>query len=569
LADVRRQVRRIVRAPRVLLRVARSRLFSRRHRVSLRTQLAALERRPLITIVLPVYRPKPRQLRAALRSARRQAYESWELCVYVDGPPGGKVERILRSAEDGDPRIRVEIGARNEGIARATNRAVAMGEGEYVAMLDQDDMLSPSALLRVVERLLESDGADAVYSDQAKMGRLTHVLEYFYKPDWSPIYALGAMYVGHLLVVRRGLLDELGGFDPAYDGIQDYELMLRLTERTSRIEHIPEILYMWRATAGSLAAHPEAKPEIGELQVRAVNAHLARAGIEVARAAGHPSHAHRVRLVPARPRPESVSIVIPSRDHGEMIERCLSSIAELTAGPAPEVVIVDGGSTDPRALAAYERWADAVVDGSEGEFNYSRANNAGVERAGGDLIVLFNNDVEVLEPDWLDQLAMYAALPRVGAVGPQLVYPDRTIQHAGVVLGTRGTADHAMRGFDPDADGYAGSLSCAREVSAVTGACLCMRRDLYLDLGGMNTEYAVQYQDVDLCMRIRARGLSVLYAPRRRLVHHESASRGKRYDMVDRALLIDSWWDEIRAGDTYYNRALSVERADYSLAGRR
>ena len=567
MPDLRTQARRLVRAPRILARLAWARASSRRSRQTLITELAALERRPLISVLMPVYRPAPRHLKAALRSVRGQIYENWQLCLVADGSPSARVARILRGAAR-DPRVRVEISDDNEGISAATNRAAALAEGEYVTMLDQDDVLATDALLQVVDRLLARPQIDALYTDQAKTGRFSHVLEYMHKPDWSPIYALGAMYVGHLLVVRRQLIAELGGFDPAYDGIQDYEFLLRVAERGKRIEHLPSMLYMWRATPGSLAANPNAKPEIDLLQARAVDKHLERTGIEVARAEQHPSLAHRVRLVPAKPRSSSFSIVIPSLDQGPMIERCLGSIAEHTSGPPPEVVIVDGGSTDPRALAAYERHGVVVVDGSEGEFNYSQANNRGVARASGELVVLLNNDVEVLESDWLDQLDMYSSLPGVGAVGPQLVYPNGRIQHAGVVLGTRGTADHAMRGFDPESDGYAGSLSCAREVSAVTGACMCIGRSLYLELGGLSEEYAVQYQDVDLCMRIRDRGLSVLYVPRPRLIHHESASRGKRYDMIDRALLIDSWWDEIRGGDRFYNSALSVQRADYSLRGR-
>ena len=552
----------------MLLGLARERARVRRSRPSVQTQLAALERTPLISLVMPVYRPRPRLLKAALASVRSQAYENWELCVTDDGSGEQRIAEILREAARADPRIKVEIRADNEGIAAATNRAIAATSGEFVGMLDQDDTLRSVALLRVVERLLDRPEADAVYSDQAKSGRLGQVLEVFHKPDWSPIFALGVMYVGHLFVVRRSLLTELEGFDSEYDGIQDYEFLLRLAERTQRIEHVDDVLYLWRMTPGSLALDPHAKTEIGPLQARAVNHHLERRGIDVARAVEHPTIPHRIRLVPATHRTASFSIVIPSRDHGRMIERCLESIAT-SSGPAPEVVIVDGGSTDPRALAAYERFGAVVVETDGRDFNYSRANNRGVERATGELVVLLNNDVEVIDADWLDQLAMYAALPGVGAVGPQLVYPNGSVQHAGVVLGMRGTADHVMRKFDQDADGYAGSLSCAREVSAVTAACMCLERALYSELGGMSEDYATQYQDVDLCLRIRAAGRSVIYAPRPRLMHRESASRGSDYDMLDRALLIDTWWDQLRADDPYYHGALSRDRGDYSLGGAR
>lgn len=526
--------------------------------------MGVLERRPLVSVVMPVYEPDARLLARALRSVRRQMYPAWELIAVDDGSPSRAAERVLRRFARRDERIRFERSAANEGISRATNRGVALARGEFVALIDQDDLLRPEALLETVRRLLESPEADAVYTDQATVGRFGRLVHVFPKPDFSHVYALGVMYVGHLLTVRRELIEELA-FDPAYDGIQDFELLLRLIERGARVEHVPLVLYLWRATAGSVASDPDAKPGLGELQARAVQAHLDRLGCEVD-ARPNSDHAHRVGLHCRGGAGRRYSIVIPSRDQGELIERCLDSIAAHPAGAEYEVVIVDGGSTDPRALAAYERHGARVVDGSGGEFNYSRANNLGVAAAGGDAVLLLNNDTKVTSDDWLRDLEAHLRLPGVGAVGPLLVYPDGTVQHGGVALGMRGTADHLMRGFPCGADGLGGSLSCAREVSAVTAAAMCLERSLYLELGGMNEDFAVQYQDVDLCMRIRDRGLSVIYSPRPVLVHHESRSRGRAYDQIDRALLLDTWWDEIRGGDRFYNPALSLERGDYSGA---
>ena len=552
---------RAARAAARLPRAAKRRLVGRWHRRALKLELATLERRPLVSVVMPVYEPRADFLAAALRSVRRQGYPEWELVAVDDGSRSRAAARVLRRFARRDSRIRFERSPSNEGISGATNRALAMARGELVALIDQDDLLGPGALLETVRWLLKHPADDAVYTDQATIGRFGRVQHLFHKPDFSYVYALGAMYVGHLLTVRRSVIERLGGFDPAYDGIQDYEFLLRLVEAGSGIGHVPAIHYFWRAIPGSVAADPGAKPGLDELQARAVQEHLDRIGCAVE---ARPRGGHRVRLARRGPAGRSFSIVIPSRDEGELIERCLDSIHEHPAGADFEVVVVDGGTVDDRALRAYECHRVRLVDGSEGEFNYSRANNLGVEAATGDLLLLLNNDTEVLGSDWLGDLESHMRLPGVGAVGPMLVYPDGSVQHAGVALGMRGTADHLMRGFDPDSDGLGGSLSCAREVSAVTAAAICLPRSLYRELGGMNTDYMVQYQDVDLCMRIRDRGLSVIYSPRPRFVHHESRSRGRAYDQTDRALLLDSWWDEIHAGDRFYNPALSLERGDYS-----
>lgn len=547
-----------------MARSVRNLLFRRWRERALKIGLATLERRPLVSVVMPVYEPDAQLLGRALRSVRRQVYPAWELIAVDDGSPSATASRVLRRFARRDDRIRVERSPANEGISGATNRGVALARGEFVALLDQDDVLTADALLETVRWLLEHPDADAVYSDQATIVRLGRIAHVFPKPDLSHAYALGVMYVGHLLTVRRDLIEEVG-FDPAYDGVQDFEFLLRLIERGAGIGHVERTLYLWRATPGSVAADPDAKPGLGELQVRAVQAHLDRLGCEV-EARPLADHPHRVGLYCRGDVGRRYSIVIPSRDQGELIERCLDSLAAHPAGAEYEVVIVDGGSTEPRALAAYERHGATVIDGSEGEFNYSRANNAGVAAATGDVVLLLNNDTEVTSPGWLSDLEAHLRLPGVGAVGPLLVYPDGTVQHGGVALGMRGTADHLMRGFPSDSDGLGGSLSCAREVTAVTGAAMCLPRSLYLELGGMSDDYAVQYQDVDLCLRIRQRGLSVLYAPRPVIVHHESRSRGRAYDQVDRALLLDTWWDQIRAGDRFYNPALSLERGDYSIA---
>ena len=525
--------------------------------------IAAFSRKPLVSVLVPCYQSDPRWLLEAVGSVRAQYYKEWELILVDDASTSPATRACLQQLERAGGNIRVLWQERNGGISAATNLALRSAKGEWVALLDHDDALTPDALFEVVKRLEESPDVDAVYTDQDKIDGEGRVYETFFKPDWSPELLNGVMYVGHLLVVRRELALQAGGFDSRFDKVQDFEFMLRVSERSSRIAHIPKILYHWRAIPGSVAAAPGAKSGITQLQAAAVSAHLARAGVP-ATARPHPSHEHRVVLqpLPAKASP-LVSIVIPTRDAPHHIRRCLDSIFQKTTYPRFEVVVVDNGTTDEKALAAIREHPVRVVP-FDRKFNFSLANNLGVEQARGEILVLLNNDTEVIDPDWLETITFYLLQPDVGMVGPLLLYPDGSVQHAGVVLGFRGTADHVMRGFPAEVDGYAGSLCCAREVSGVTAACLAIRRKDYLDLGGLVDHYATHYQDVDLCLRVRAQGKRILYLPGARLYHHESASRGKAYDHLDRALLLDSWGDVIRRGDPYYNPNFSLERVDYT-----
>jgi GT2 family glycosyltransferase len=360
------------------------------------------------------------------------------------------------------------------------------------------------------------------------------------------------------------LAQALRGFDSRYDKVQDYEFMLRVAEVTDRIRHIPKILYHWRQVPGSVALGESEKGNIGQLQVAAVNAHLARCGVP-AKAEKHPRYNHRVVIVPeARDAVDRVSIVIPSKDAPDYIERCLESVFNATTYKNLEILVVDNGTTDERAKRVLKRYPVKVIPYKE-RFNYSRANNLGVGQATGRYIVLLNNDTEVVTPNWLELMVSLLEMPGVGAVGPLLLYHDGRVQHAGVVLGLRGTADHVMRGFPSDSDGYAGSLSCTREVMAVTGACLMTTRSLYVEVGGLCEYYGTHYQDVDFCLKLLDRGMRILFTPRAVLYHHESATRRQFYDHVDRALLLDTWGEVIEKGDRFYNRNFSYDRHDYAL----
>jgi GT2 family glycosyltransferase len=518
---------------------------------------------PLVSVVVPVYDTPPVFLEKMIQSVERQWYGNWELCLVDDASPAPHVRPLLDRAAARDPRIRVTSRTSNGNISAATNTGFEMARGEFIALLDHDDELTDDALLEVVRLLNEDPETDVVYTDQDKIDTEGRRSEPFHKPAWSPAYLQSVMYVGHLLVVRASLLEKTGGCDSAFDGVQDFELMLRLGEATKRIRHLPRILYHWRKIPGSIASDLGAKQGIVDLQRKAVQAQLDRLGMPAVATTN--GTAHRVRLEPrGRATEPLISILIPSKDHPELIGPCLKSLFGNTAYGTFEVIVGDNETSDPDALRILEQYPVTRVP-LAGPFRFAAFNNRMAEHARGDYLLLLNNDTEIVQPNWLDTLLLYAEQDDVGAVGPMLLYGDGTVQHAGVILGPRGTADHVMRGFPGDSDGYAGSLQAAREVTAVTGACLLVRRDHYLACGGLNEAFGRHYEDVDFCLRLRRRGLRNVFVGSVRLLHHESKSRGSYYDFTDRVLLLDHWESWIRRGDPYYNPAFDPERVDYSV----
>ena len=489
-----------------------------RRRSAAAAELATLPDRPLISVVMPVHDTEPRYLREAIASVRGQVYPAWELVVVDDGSTRRGTRRAVERAVARHPQIMARLLNENEGIAAATNSGLDLCRGELVAFLDHDDLLTPDALLRVAAEFAEHQ-FDVAYSDQDKITAKGARVDPFHKPDWSPVYALGAMYVGHLLVARRELISEAGGLDPKFDSIQDFELLLRLSERTQRIHHIPETLYHWRAIPGSIALSEHAKEGVTELQVRAVSAHLCRRGI-AAEAVPHPKIPHRVRL---RPSPR-------------------------TTTPAVDVV------------APLRRAAD-------GAFHPGREANRAAARGGGEFIAFIGEDTEVIEPDWIEQLLLYAEMPGVGAVGPTITRPDERVDSAGYATGLYDPVAPVMRGFDAAADGYYGSLSCAREVSAVGMDCMLVRRSTFEQLGGFEEAYSRQFQDLDLCFRIRELGLSIVCTPSpRTVVRTTEGQRRSDFDVIDRALFVDRAYEALEAGDPFYSRRFFREAADYSVS---
>jgi GT2 family glycosyltransferase len=528
------------------------------HLAKAREEAGFLRSRPKISVLVPVFNVSAKWLDRMIASVEAQTYSNWELCIVDDCSTNPETLAALKRYVDPNAgRINITFLGRNLGIAGATNAALYQSSGEFIALLDNDDELVPDALFEIACVLNEDPDLDVIYTDEDKVDCNGWLDQPFHKPDWSPEFFRHVMYVGHLLSVRRSLALEVRGLDGRFNGVQDFEFMLRLSERTRRIRHIRKILYHWRRIPGSVAYGIEEKKGIGELQLAAVNAHLKRCGIR-AQAELHPKIAHRTTINPLpRSTHPRISILIPTRDQPELLGACLKSIFEKTTYPNFEVVLIDNGTTDRTARELFERYKTTVVPFHE-PFNYSRANNLGVAQAGGEYIVLLNNDTEVCTAGWLESLLFYAEAPDVAAVSPLLLYPDHMVQHAGVVLGMRGTADHVMRGFPADSDGYFGTLSSSREVSAVTAACMLLRKETFLEVGGFCESFRTVYQDVDLCLRLRAKGKRIIYTPRAVLYHHESRTRGSRYDTLDRALILDLWGKEIAAGDPYFNGNLAT-----------
>ncbi len=528
---------------------------------------------PLVSVVMPVYKTPPAFLEKAIESVKNQAYPFWELCIADDGSGDPGLERLLSKYAENDEKIKVRFLPRNGGISFASNAALEMAMGDFVALLDHDDELSPHALYEVAKVLRENPSVDMIYSDEDKLDPQGNRCEPFFKPDWSPDLLLTQMYTCHLGVYRRSIVEEIGGFRSEYDGSQDYDLVLRFTEKTQRIHHIPDILYHWRMVPGSCAGEVDAKPFAQDAGKIALEDALRRRGIKGSVLAGYAPGMYRVRYEIAEPHPK-VSIIIPNRDHVHMLKRCVSSIMEKTEYPHYEVVIVENGSREASTFSYYEKIVEeekvSLLKYPEGEFNFAQINNWAVERTQGEMILFLNNDTEVISPEWLSAMVEHAQRPEVGAVGAKLLFPDDTIQHAGVILGIGGVANHEHMGLRDDMPGYFGRPHAIHNVSAITAACMLVRRDLFQEIGGFDSKnLPVAFNDVDLSLRIREKGYWIVYTPYAVLYHHESSTRGKDDIWRERfqretEYMLKRWGRELE-NDPFYNPNLTREETNFSV----
>ena len=520
---------------------------------------------PTVSIVVPVFNTPAKFFKEMLQSVQKQTYRRWQL-VLVDASDETHpaASELARTAAKQDSRV-VYRKIENGGIAANTTAGFALAAGEYLTLLDHDDVLYPNALFECVQTI-QNTGADFVYSDEIVLSENLKALGgYHFKPDFAPDYLRGCNYITHLAVFSRSLLEEAGAAEyPEFDGAQDHELILRLTEKARRIEHIKKVLYIWRGHAGSTAAGMEAKPYALAAGERAINAQLKRLGLPGQAAAidGAPG-AYRLRYeLTGSP---LVSVLIPNKDHAEDLQRCLSSLYAKAGYDNFEVLVIENNSTDPATFAYYdtlpEKFPRCRVVRYEGAFNFSAVNNFGAQFAAGEHLLLLNNDIEVLSEGFLRELLSYSQRPDVGAVGAKLYYPDDTIQHAGVLMGINGSAGHSHKSYPRKAVGDLYRLITTQNYMAVTGACLMTKTALYREAGGLDEEqFAVAYNDVDYCLKLWEKGLLNVYTPCAEAYHYESKSRGldtlsenaKRYER-EKANFYAKYQRYIDNYDPYYN----------------
>ena len=542
---------------------------------SLRKAAATLARQPSISVVMPVYNTPLEILDQAIRSVLNQAYVRWELCIADDASSMPGIRELLERHAAKDPRIKLRFRDSRGNIAAASNTALEMATGDFVALLDHDDVLPPHALYWVAEAINRHPDARLLYSDEDKIDASGTRYDPYFKPDFNYELFLSQNMVSHLGVYHRELIRSLGAFRSGFDGSQDYDLALRViaTIPRTQIVHIPRILYHWRSIAGSVALDRNEKSFCEPAARRAVTEHLqSTSGGTIDMAPESPAY-HRVRH-PLPAEPPRVSIVICTRDHESLLRTAVESIRMLSTYPNYELVIVDNGSRDPQAVAYLASLASQPgihVIRDDSPFNYSRLNNGAVARCRGDIVCLLNDDIEVITPDWLEEMVSFAIKPDVGAVGARLWYPDGTLQHGGVLIGIGGVAGHAHLRLPKGSQGYFSRAVLQQELSAVTGACLMVRRTVYQEVGGLDEQIAVAFNDVDFCLRLRAAGYRNIWTPFAELIHHESASRGyednpEKIARFQREIrFMQDRWGARLTKDPHYNPNCSLRAGDYSL----
>lgn len=542
-------------------------------------------RMPKISILVPLYNTPENFLREMIESVTSQTYENWELCL-ADGSDkehGLVAETIVEYQKKDETsgksgRILYHKLKKNEGISGNTNQCLAMATGEYIGLFDHDDILHPSVLYEYV-KVINEQQADYIYCDETtfKSGDINKMLTMHFKPDYAIDNLRANNYICHFSVFARKLLDGTELFRPRFDGSQDHDMILRLTDRAERVVHVPKLMYYWRSHAGSTAAGIDAKPYAVEAAKGAVADHLRRHGFEHFQISSTRAFDTIFKIRYQIIGSPKISIVIANKDHKEDLKRCITSILEKSTYENYEIIVVENNSTQQEIFDYYEELKENEkirVLTYEGEFNYSAVNNLGVANANGEYILLLNNDTQVITVNWMEELLMYAQREDVGAVGAKLYYADKTIQHAGVVLGlgAHRTAGHSHYKQHRDNLGYMGRLCYAQNVSAVTGACLLVKKALFEEAGRLDESFAVSLNDVDFCLKLREKGYLNVFTPFAELYHFESISRGlddngekaRRYNKESERFR-KKWKDVLKAGDPYYNANFSLDRSDFAL----
>lgn len=530
---------------------------------------------PKISIIVPAYKTPEAFLRQLMDSLLAQTYANWELCIANASPEDASMEYVLKEYAKKDSRILWKKLEENKGIAENTNEAFAMATGEFAGLLDHDDLLAPNALYEVAKALETEPDIDVLYTDEDKV-RGDEVLEHFQpnlKPDFNIDLLRSNNYICHFFVVRKSLLEKTGGFRREYDGAQDYDFIFRCTQAAGKIHHIPEIMYHWRTHQSSTADNPESKLYAFEAGKRAIEENLRQNGL-----IGEVSHTkdygfYRVKY-PVQGEP-LVSIIIPNKDAKEDLEKCIQSILEKSSYTNYEILIVENNSTGEEIFSYYKelsgnskirllRW--------KREFNYSAINNYGAKKAKGDYLLFLNNDTEVISPDWIEEMLGFCQRPDTGIVGARLYFGNNTIQHAGTVIGIGGIAGHMFTDMPRERSGYMHKAAIIQDLSAVTAACMMVKRQVFEEVQGFEEQLSVAFNDVDFCLRVREKQYLVVYDPYVELYHYESKSRGAE-DSKEKVRRFQSeiefmrcrWEALLKKGDPYYNKNLSLVKWNYSL----
>ena len=541
------------------------------------------EKMPVISILVPLYNTPETFLKEMLDSVATQTYENWELCL-ADGSDSehGCVGDICRQYMEKTPgeRIRYKKLEKNGGISGNTNECLKLATGEYIGLFDHDDILHPSALYEYVKAINEQ-GADYIYCDETtfKSGDIDKMLTMHFKPDYAVDNLRANNYICHFSVFARQLLDGTELFRSQFDGSQDHDMILRLTDRAEKVVHIPRLLYYWRSHAGSVASGIDAKPYAVEAAKGAVADHLRRHGFEHFQITSTRAFETIFKIRYQIMGDPKISIIIANKDHTEDLQRCITSVIGKSTYENYEIIVVENNSETKEIFEYYEKLKEypnvKVVTYPVGEgFNYSKVNNFGVRSSDGDYILLLNNDTQVITVNWMEEMLMYAQREDVGAVGAKLYYGNKTIQHAGVVLqlGAHRTAGHSHYGQHRENLGYMGRLCYAQNVSAVTGACLLVKKKLFEEVGGLDENFAISLNDVDFCLKLREKGLLNVFTPFAELYHFESISRGlddkgekaARYE-EESGRFREKWKAVLEKGDPYYNPNFSLDRSDFAL----
>ena len=536
-------------------------------------QVVLGEQKLLMSVVVPIYNPPINFLKKCVDSVLAQTYQNWQLVLVDDASTDASVQTYLKSLSD--PRIKVICSQQNGHISQATNIGIAASTGDYIALLDHDDLLAPQALNEFVSLLLEKPELQWVYSDEDFIDKKGNRVAPHFKSSWNPYLLHAHNYITHLSVFKRELLEKLDGCRVGLEGAQDYDLALRASEVVSeqQIGHISKILYHWRMHEGSTAANNGDKPYTVKAGRDALTEHLQRRAINAKVSDGNLDNYYHVQYIPKQwPK---VSIIIPTRDHKPVLETCISSLLSKTDYLDFELVIMDNQSQEADALTYLNELAEHVnilVVKHDKAFNYSEINNRAAELATGEVIVLLNNDTEVINDSWLKELVGLAMQADVGCVGAKLLYPDESIQHAGIVMGLGGYAAHSHRCTPEGSNGYFNRPHINQVMSGVTGACLAIRKETYVAVGGLDESYQVAYNDVDFCLKVKTAGFYNVYCAHAQLYHYESKTRGddgesaekvKRFDK-EKALLLERWPSEVEH-DPYYSPHLTRDAEDFTI----